>query len=378
MPEPLKLKDIKLRMQAYGIRPKKKFGQNILADFNLLKAIVTDAEIDAGDCVLEIGTGAGSLTGYLCDAAGLVISVEVDNGMFELSRDILTGVDNLVQLRVDALNHPGRGLNTELEASVHEYMKTGELPLLDAETHGRVSAISTDAQDTLQRVPTVHSHLAGKPPRCGRLKLVANLPYSVATSVLIAALESGLPFARMLVMVQLDVAEKLAAQPGEKNWGLPSLLRWCFADANVKRKVPAKVFWPKPKVESALLEIIPKGVRPLFASETGSDPLSAYHKLRRLAHVIFQHRRKASSNALALALGEDNWRTSEWIESVGGDPQARPEQLPPAVFMALGAHEQVEPLVRMAMELHEDQLSEKADKLARRAEWKKRVYGEEE
>lgn len=348
MPEPLKLKDIKLRMQAYGIRPKKQFGQNILADFNLLKAIVADAEIDEGDCVLEIGTGAGSLTGYLCDAAGLVISVEVDTGMFEMARDILTGVDNLVQVQLDALSQLGRGLNDELEGSLRSYMQSGELPLLDA--------------------GFTHSHLQGKPPRCGRLKMVANLPYSVATSILIAALESGLPFERMLVMVQYDVAEKLAAEPGGKHWGLPALLRWCFAEASIKRKVAAKVFWPKPKVESALLEIRP-GKRP---------DMEAYHKLRRLAHVLFQHRRKSSANALALALSEDNWQTSKWITDAGGDPAARPEQLHPDVLFALAANTEVEALVRKAMDMHEDQLAEKAAKRAHRAAWKKRVYGEEE
>ncbi|MBZ0137121.1 MAG: hypothetical protein K8I27_12190 [Planctomycetes bacterium] len=360
MPEPLKLKDIKLRMQAYGIRPKKQFGQNILADFNLLKAIVADAEIDKGDCVLEIGTGAGSLTGYLCDAAGLVISVEVDSGMFELSRDILTGVDNLVQVKVDALNRQGRGLDDELEGSLRAYMQSGDLPLLGDSPTG----LSGPPESLV-----VHSHLPGKPPRCGRLKLVANLPYSVATSILIAALESGLPFERMLVMVQHDVGEKLAAEPGSKHWGLPSLLLWCFARGNIKRKVAAKVFWPKPKVESALLEIVPNTTRP---------DMEGYHKLRRLAHVMFQHRRKASSNALALALGEDNRQTSDWIEKAGGDPAARPEQLHPDVLYTLAANTDVEALVRKAMSLHEDQLAEQAAKRARRAEWKKRVYGEDE
>lgn len=379
MPEPLKLDELKLRMQAYGIRPKKKFGQNILCDFNLLKAIVADAEIDEGDCVLEIGTGAGSLTGYLCDAAGLVVSVEVDPGMFELSRDVLAGVGNLVQVHVDALNQQGRGLNDELVASLAEYMRTGELPLLDVGTRGSVSSDSTSSPgDTRQRVPTVHSHLSGNPPRCGRLKLVANLPYSVATAVLIAALESGLPFERMLVMVQYDVAEKLAAEPGTQHWGLPSLLRWCFADAMIKRRVPAKVFWPKPKVESALLELTPHPNR--FENEDsprwGQSP--AYHKLRRLAHVLFQHRRKAASNSLALALHEPNARTSAWIQDCGGDPGLRPEQLTPEVLLQVAQHAEVEPLVRKAMQLHEDQLAEKAAKLARRAEWKQRVYGEEE
>lgn len=370
MPEPLKLAELKLRMQAYGIRPKKKFGQNILCDFNLLKAIVADAEIDEGDCVLEIGTGAGSLTGYLCDAAGLVISVEVDPGMFELSRDVLAGVGNLVQVHVDALNQQGRGLNDELVASLAEYMRTGELPLLD---YSGPTGLSGPPQGL-----KIHSHLSGRPPRCGRLKLVANLPYSVATAVLIAALGSGLPFERMLVMVQYDVAEKLAAEPGTQHWGLPSLLRWCFADALIKRRVPAKVFWPKPKVESALLELTPHPNR--FGNGDGPrwGQSPAYHKLRRLAHVLFQHRRKAASNSLALALHEPNSRTSAWIHACGGDPGLRPEQLTPEVLLQVAQHAEVEPLVRKAMQLHEDQLAEKAAKLARRAEWKQRVYGEEE
>jgi 16S rRNA A1518/A1519 N6-dimethyltransferase RsmA/KsgA/DIM1 with predicted DNA glycosylase/AP lyase activity len=371
MPEPLKLKDIKLRMQAYGIRPKKQFGQNILADFNLLKAIVADAEIGPGDLVLEIGTGAGSLTGFLCDAAGLVISVEVDTGMFEMARDILAGVDNLVQVNADALAAQGRGLNDELISLVRERLAD------DGDSAG--DAVHCPGARSLCEL------LRGQSPT---LKLVANLPYSVATSVLIAALESGLPFERMLVMVQYDVAEKLAAEPGGRHWGLPSLLRWCFADASIKRKVAAKVFWPKPKVESALLEIrpvgaAPRGGPPSSGRHTASGghtgpPQQAYHKLRRLAHVMFQHRRKASANALALALGEANRRTSDWITQAGGDPAARPEQLHPTVLFALAANPEVEALVRRAMSLHEDQLSEKADKRARRAAWKRRVYGEEE
>lgn len=351
MPEPLKLRDIKLRMQAYGIRPRKKLGQNILADFNLLKAIVADAEIDAGDCVLEIGTGAGSLTGYLCDEAGLVVSVEVDPGMFEMSRDILDGADNLVQLHADALNQQGRGLNDELVGSLRTYMDSGDLPLLETGP------------------PKVQSHRTGKPPRCGRLKMVANLPYSVATNVLIAALESQLPFERILVMVQLDVAQKLAAAPGKKHWGLPSLLRHCFAEASIKRKVPAKVFWPKPNVESALLEIAPRAEQP---------DMTRYHKLRRFAHVLFQQRRKSSANAMALGLNEDNGQAGEWIKDAGGDPQARPEQLDPAVLQRLAEREEIEPLVLKAMEIHEDQLAAKAAKRARRAEWKRRVYGDDE
>lgn len=332
MPEPLKLADLKLRMQAYGVRPRKKLGQNILADFNLLKAIVADAEIGASDVVLEIGTGAGSLTGYLCDAAGLVISVELDPGMFELSRDILADVPNLVQVHADALNEHGRGLNPELESLLRERLV---------------------------------SNAGGTP---APLKLVANLPYSVATPVLIAALESGLPFERMLVMVQHEVAEKLAARPGDREWGLPALLVSRFAAARILRKVHAKVFWPKPNVDSALLELKPLPQRP---------EMQAYHRLRKLAHVLFQHRRKSSANALALALNVHAKQAATWISDAEGDPQHRPEQLAPAVLQRLAENTEIEPLVRMALDQHEAQIEARAEKRARRAEWKSRVYGDE-
>jgi 16S rRNA (adenine1518-N6/adenine1519-N6)-dimethyltransferase len=357
MPEPLKLQDIKLRMQAYGVRPSKRLGQNFLADFNLLKAILADAEVDEADCVVEIGTGAGSLTGYLCDAAGLVISVELDRGMFELSRDILTGVPNLVQVRCDALNPDGRGLNPRLREFI-----AGIVGADTPATAGLPSGASADADFE------VHSHFEGKPPRCGRLKLVANLPYSVATMVIIAALESGLPFERMLVMVQHEVGEKLSARPGDREWGLPALLRNCFADARMVRKVTAKVFWPKPNVDSALLEIKPRADRP---------EMDAYHRLRKLVHLIFQHRRKAAANSLALALGVPATQAGEWITAGGGNPQDRPEQLDPAVLQQVADHREVEPLVRMALDQHEAQISARDEKRARRAEWKRRVYGDE-
>jgi len=339
MPEPLKLQDIKLRMQAYGVSPSKKLGQNLLADFNLLHAIVADAEIDPADMVLEIGTGAGSLTGLLCDAAGLVLSVELDRGMFELSRDILTGVPNLLQLRADALPHKGRGLNPLLEQVVNACL----------------------AGEALPDVPELHRHFDGAPPRCGTLKLVANLPYSVATTIVIAALESGLPFERMFVMLQHEVAEKLAARPGDRLWGLPSLLRYQFAGAQLRRKVPSRVFWPRPNVDSGLLELVP---------HTRPD-MEAYHRLRRLAHLIFQHRRKNSVNALAISLRVGNDAAAAWIQDSGGDPAQRPEQLAVETLQRLADHPEVQPRVRQFFEQDEAEQAVRAEKAARRAQWKR-------
>lgn len=365
MPEPLKLQDIKQRMASFGLRPHKRFGQNLLTDFNMLRAIVTDAEVDAGDCVLEIGTGTGSLTGYLCDVAGLVITVEIDRGMFEFSREVLEGCRNLVQVRCDALARSG--LNSELDGLLREYLATGSVgATLASPAHLNPRAMqASPIQDADFQVV---SNLDGKPPRCERLKLVANLPYSVATAIIFAVLQARLPLERMLVMVQHEVGEKLSARPGDSQWGLPGLLLSRLANARMKRKVPSRVFWPRPRVDSALVEI-----RPLAEVN-----MAAFARLRALAHVLFQHRRKSVSNALALALGVSNAKAATWLIDAGAKPGDRTEDVDPAALQKLADHTDLQPLVRRAHKTGEEQIVARAEKQARRAAWKKRVYGEEE
>ncbi len=357
MPEPLKLQEIKQRMASYGLRPHKQFGQNFLADFNMLRAIVADAEVDAGDCVVEIGTGAGSLSGLLCDAAGLVITVEIDRGMFSFSREVLESCQNLVQVRCDALDRSG--LNPALLELLRGYLETGEI--------GGASgplAYRADAKADFE----VASNLPGPAPRCGRLKMVANLPYSVATAILFALLETRLPFERMVVMLQHEVGEKLSARPGDSQWGLPGLLVSRLAKVRMIRKVPAKVFWPKPRVDSALVEVIPQD----------QVDMVAFARLRELAHVLFQHRRKSVSNAMALALGVSNAQAATWLIAKGARPADRTEDLLPDTIQALADDPQIGPLVRKAHNKSADQLLAKAEKKARRSAWQKRVYGEEE
>jgi 16S rRNA (adenine1518-N6/adenine1519-N6)-dimethyltransferase len=349
MPELLKLQDIKQRMAAFGLRPHKQFGQNFLADHNLLRAIVVDAEVGPGDCVLEIGTGAGSLTGCLCDAAGLVISVEIDRGMFEFSREVLESCANLVQVRCDALARSG--LNPGLDALLREYLASGEFG-------------QADASDDFDVV----SNLAGPAPRCKQIKVVANLPYSVATAIIFALLEARLPMERMLVMVQHEVGEKLSARPGGSAWGLPGLLLSRLAGARMLRKVHAKVFWPKPRVDSALIEIRPHA----------QVDMAAFARLRALAHLLFQHRRKSVANAMANALGITNAKAATWLLDCGATPGDRTEDVPPDALQKLADHAQVQPLVRKAHNASEEQIVDRAEKRARRDAWKKRVYGEEE
>lgn len=358
MPELLKLQDIKQRMASFGLRPHKQFGQNFLADHNLLRAIVVDAEVGPPDCVLEIGTGAGSLTGCLCDAAGLVISVEIDRGMFEFSREVLESCANLVQVRCDALARSG--LNADLDALLREYLASGEIAGTGNANDGPAASPEADF--------VVVSNLPGPAPRCERLKLVANLPYSVATAIIFAMLEAQLPLERMLVMVQHEVGEKLSARPVDPAWGLPGLLLSRLATARMVRKVHAKVFWPKPKVDSALIEIRPK---------MGVD-MAAFARLRALAHLLFQHRRKSVANAMAKGLGISNAKAATWLIDSGATPGDRTEDVDPAALQKLADHPEVQPLVRRAHKTSEEQIVGRAEKRARRAAWKKRVYGEEE
>ena len=350
MPEPLKLQEIKQRMATFGLRPHRKFGQNFLADFNLLRAVVADAQVGPEDCVLEIGMGAGSLTGLLCDSAGLVISVEMDRGMFEFSREVLEGCTNLVQVRCDALSRSG--LNAELEALLRGILAGGEI------------AASAPAGNDFQVV----SNLRGPAAPCRGMKVVANLPYSVATAILFALLESRLPLERMLVMVQHEVGEKLSARPGDPEWGLPGLMLSRLATARMIRKVPSRVFWPRPRVDSALVEIRPH--------EPGAVDMAAFARLRALAHLLFQHRRKSAANAMAIALGIGNARAAGWLLDAGADPGARTEDLAPGALQSLSDRLDIQAMVRKAHSSSQEQVLDRAEKRARRSAWKKRVYGE--
>jgi 16S rRNA A1518/A1519 N6-dimethyltransferase RsmA/KsgA/DIM1 with predicted DNA glycosylase/AP lyase activity len=135
------------------------------------------------------------------------------------------------------------------------------------------------------------------------------------------------------------------------------------------RKVPGKVFWPRPRVDSALLDVRP---------HHQLTDLDAYHRLRRLAHLLFQHRRKAAANSLANVLGMPASQCAQWLRECGALDGQRAEEITPEALQRLADHREVEPLVRMALDQHEDQIAAKAAKKARRAEWKQRVYGDEE
>ncbi|MCZ2344138.1 MAG: 16S rRNA (adenine(1518)-N(6)/adenine(1519)-N(6))-dimethyltransferase RsmA [Bacteroidales bacterium] len=204
--------------EAHGLEAKSKLGQNYLIDLNLIDLIVRTAEVGPGDAVLEVGTGTGSLTARLADHAGQVVTIEIDKTFHPVARQIVGQRENVTYLLGDCL-----------------------------ESKSRVNP------DLLTAWDTAAGRLAGTAQR----KLVANLPYVIATPLISNLLVSELPIERMVVMVQWEIAERLRATVGTKDYNALSVLVQSIADVETIRKVLPANFHPRPKVDSAIVMIRP-------------------------------------------------------------------------------------------------------------------------
>lgn len=196
-------------------RPRKSLGQNFLVDPNLLRAIVADAGIEKTDVVLEIGTGPGLLTLLLSREALRVVTVEKDPDVAAFARDLLSPLSNVELVEGDAL--------------------------LD-KRH-----LSPRVRETLAR--------ALEDPDARSARFVANLPYSVATPVLLALLRELPEIPVLLAMVQRELGERLVAAPGCREYGPAAVIVHLLATGLLLRSVPPQVFWPRPKVESVILRL---------------------------------------------------------------------------------------------------------------------------
>lgn len=201
--------------QQHGFNPRTDLGQNFLIDVNLIEFVVRHAELGPHDVVLEVGAGTGGMTAFLAAGAAKVVSVEIDRNMFVLAGEAVVDCPNVTLINRDILKNK----NT-LAPEVVQVIR-----------------------DALQSVPD------------SRLKLVANLPYSVATPVISNLLASDLPWKRMVATIQWELGEKMAAEPGDSSYG--ALSCWMQSQCSVKilRKLGPKVFWPRPKVDSAIVSI---------------------------------------------------------------------------------------------------------------------------
>lgn len=227
-------------LRAFGIRPRKRWGQHFLVSRGALEQILAAADLTGQDTVLEIGAGLGTLTAALAQRAGRVIAVEID-----------------------------RALLPALQAAVAPYPN--------------VQTIVGDAM-------TVDLAAAfGDGP--GRRQLVANLPYNAASALIVALLEPPLGLRRLVVTVQREVAERLAAPPGTKDYGILSVAAQFRAEVSVVSRLPASAFMPPPEVESAVVRLDVR-VQPVCAVRDEG-------MFFRVVRAAFSQRRKTVRNALA-------------------------------------------------------------------------------
>ncbi len=236
--------------ESHGIRPKNKLGQNFLIDLNVVDLIVRVARLSKEDLAVEVGSGTGSLTARLADATGAVLSVEIDTAFASLVEEMVGDRPNVVLLHADVLKN-----KNELN-------------------------------------PEVLKSLDGLRQRSGseRLKLVSNLPYAVAVPVVSNCLLSELPFERMVVTVQWEIAERLVARPGTKDYGALAVLVQSLTDVEIVRRLPPGVFYPRPKVASAVVRIFPSAAKRAHVGDV--------LKFRNFLRNLYTHRRKNLRGAL--------------------------------------------------------------------------------
>lgn len=237
--------------EAHGLEAKSKLGQNFLIDLNLVELIVRTAELERSDAVLEVGTGTGSLTAQLAAWAGCVTTIEIDSGLGPVARQVVGERPNVRFVFGDALAKKSE-LNPAMLAAWDE-------------------------------MTAAHA--------CTRRKLVANLPYVIATPLISNLLVAGVPIERMVVMVQWEIAERLRATVGTKDYNALSVLVQSVADVETVRKVLPSNFYPRPKVDSAIVKITPNAEK---RAKVG-DVL----RFRIFLRDLYVHRRKNLRQALS-------------------------------------------------------------------------------
>jgi 16S rRNA (adenine1518-N6/adenine1519-N6)-dimethyltransferase len=273
-----------------GIAPQHRFGQNFLIDLNLHDLIVNTAEVGPDDVILEVGPGAGAMTTLMAGRGAAVVAVDIDPAMVQLTAEAVGGMPNVRVLHADAL--------------------------------ATKNAMNPEVLDNIR------AGLAVSPDR--RFKLVANLPYNVATPVVSNLLvHPELCPSRMVVTIQLELAERMRAEPESEAYGALSVLVQALTEASIVRTLPPSVFWPRPNVDSAVVLLVPD---PAKRAAVGDLPW--FHQVVR---QVFLHRRKNLRRVL-YSLWRDHWTKPEvdaLLDSLGLTGLVRAEAMRAEQFVAL-------------------------------------------
>ena len=261
-------------LERHGFTFKKSFGQNFLTDTNILQKIVDTAEIDKNVNVIEIGPGIGALTEFLAENAAEVMAFEIDERLVPILEDTLRDHDNIKVINEDILK-------ADLQTRVKEF-KNPNLPI----------------------------------------KVVANLPYYITTPILMHLIESKIPFAEFVVMMQKEVADRISAEPNTKAYGSLSIAVQYYMTAKVAFVVPRTVFVPAPNVDSAILKMT-RREQPLV--EVKDEDF-----FFRVSKISFVHRRKTLWNNLTSHFGkseEVKTKLEQALENANIKPSIRGEAL---------------------------------------------------
>ena len=259
-------------LKKYDIHFQKKYGQNFLIDTHVLEKIIRAAEITGDDFVMEIGPGIGTMTQYLCENAREVLAVEIDRNLLPVLQETLSDYQNVTVLNEDILK-------------------------MDI---GRIA----------------EEYNGGKP-----IKVVANLPYYITTPIIMELFESHVPLESVTVMVQKEVADRMQAGPGTKEYGALSLAVQYYAEAEIAANVPQNCFMPRPNVGSAVIRLICHKENPVKVLDEKF--------MFRLIRACFNQRRKTLQNGLCndmgLSLKKEDVRDA--LEQMGLPLEVRGERL---------------------------------------------------
>lgn len=277
------------RFREMGIRPATRHGQNFLIDLNLHRVLVDAAELTDDDVVLEVGTGTGALTTLIASQAAAVVTVEIDAHLYELASEQLIDLPNVTMLRIDVLRNKN----------------TFDDRVLDA----------------------VGQQLSAAPGR--RFKLVSNLPYNIATPVLSNLLLARHVPCSMTATIQKELADRITASPSTKDYSALSVWIQSQCEARIVRELPPTVFWPIPKVQSAILHLTVDPARRAAISN-----LPYFHQITK---SLFLHRRKFLRANLVAAMKQE--LNKEEVDAILHDmqfePDTRTEQLDVATLIRL-------------------------------------------
>jgi len=275
-------------LSSAGVSPNKRLGQHFLIDLNLMRLLVDSANIQKDDVVLEVGCGTGSMTKALAEQAGRIIAVELDRNLSKIAEKQLAMSENVEIINTDIL----------------------------------------ESKNTLSQTVTKALGLAGR--KCpGRMLLVANLPYSAASPVIMNLVTGPTTADGMYVTVQKEVADRMTAAPASSDYGILSIFLAATGDVKTIRTLKPAVFWPQPQVDSAMVCFI--------RNRAKSDRIANMELFSEIVHLFMGHRRKTLLSCSKLARGKlaeiADW--PEIFEQCSINPKQRPETLSPEDYIKM-------------------------------------------